>query len=158
MTHMAPDSRPSDIPEAKRFEIRVPSDPVFMSVVRQVTTAVGALAGLTAPEADSVTLAVDEACTNVIKHAYHCDCSQQMILSFEVLPDRLELTVRDFGIKCESSDIRGRDLDDVRPGGLGVHIMREVMDRIEYDTSHTRGTELRMTRFLSRPLGKRDST
>ena len=36
----------------------------------------------------------------------------------------------------------------MRPGGLGVYIMREVMDRVEYDTAHVRGTELRMTKLL----------
>ena len=135
--------------QTRRIEIMVPSDPAYLSVVRQLTSAVAALAGLSPDEADSVTLGVDEACTNVIKHAYHCDCSQQMILTFELLSDRLLLTLRDFGAKCDPSGIKGRDLDEIRPGGLGLHIMRGVMDRIEYDTHHTQGTELRMTRFLS---------
>ena len=136
--------------ETKRIEIRVPSDPAYLAMVRQVTSAVATLAGLPAPEADSITLAVDEACTNVIKHAYHCDYSREMILSFAVLPDRLQLSLRDFGNKCEVSSIKGRDLDEIRPGGLGVHIIRGVMDLIEYDTRHAHGTELRMTRFLNR--------
>ena len=147
----------SDASETRRIEIRVPSDPVFMTVVRQVASAVGALTGLTPRDVDAVTLAVDEACTNVIKHAYRYDYSKEIILSFQVFPDRLELTLRDFGIKCEPADIKGRDLDDIRPGGLGVHIIRGVMDRVEYDTHHTHGTELRMTRFLSRETGETDS-
>lgn len=141
---------PDIAPQTKRIEIRVPSDPAYMATVRQVTSAVAALAGLEPGEADSVTLAVDEACTNVIKHAYHCDYSRQMILSFEIFPDRLELRLRDFGIKCEPAEIKGRDLDEIRPGGLGLHIIRRVMDHIEYDTHHTHGTELKMTRFLKR--------
>ena len=81
---------------------------------------------------------------------------KEMILSFQVLPDRIELALRDFGVKCEPGDIKGRNLDDIRPGGLGVHIIRSIMDRVEYDTRHTHGTELRMTRFLSRETGETD--
>ena len=136
--------------QTKRIEIRDPSDPAYMCVVRQFTTAVATLAGFSPEDAHRVTLAVDEACTNVIKHAYRCDYTRQMILGFELLPDRLQLTLRDFGIKCEPANIKGRNLDDVKPGGLGVHIIREVMDSVEYDTHHAHGTELRMTKSLKR--------
>jgi len=134
--------------DTRTVEIRIPSDPAFMAVVRRLTSAVGTLAGLPPEETSAVTLAVDEACTNVIKHAYKHDYGQQMILNFELKPDRLELRLRDYGTKCEPSRIKGRDLDDVRPGGLGVHIIRKVMDEVEYDTGHDVGTELRMTKFL----------
>ena len=89
-------------------------------------------------------------------NAYHDDYSKEMILSFQVLPDRIELALRDFGVKCEPGDIKGRNLDDIRPGGLGVHIIRGIMDRVEYDTRHAHGTELRLTRFLSRETGETD--
>ena len=134
--------------DTRTIEIRIPSDPAFMAVVRQVTSAVGALAGLPPEETSAVTLAVDEACTNVIKHAYKHDYCQQMILSLELKPDRLEVRLRDYGTKCEPSRIKGRDLNDVRPGGLGVHIIRKVMDEVTYDTRHDVGTELKMTKLL----------
>jgi len=113
-----------------------------------LTSAVANMAGLSVDEANAVVLAIDEACTNVIKHAYNRDYSKSMVLSFELCPDRIEFRLRDFGIKCEPSQIKGRDLDDVRPGGLGVHIIQEVMDEVTYDTRHEVGTELKMTKFL----------
>ncbi len=141
----------------RRLELRIPSDPAFLTIVRQVTSAVGAMAGLSSEEVNCVVLAVDEACTNVIKHAYKCDYSQHMVLNCELRPDRLEFRLRDFGTKCDLSCIRSRDLDDIKPGGLGVHIISEVMDEVEYDTRHAVGTELKMTKFL-KPAGSTDST
>ncbi len=135
--------------QPKRIEFRAPSDPAYLSVIRQLTWAVSTLAGLSPDAADAFTLGVDEACTNVIKHAYHGDTSKQMILCFELLPDRLLLRLRDFGTQCDPSELKGRDLDEIRPGGLGLHIMRGVTHQIEYDTHQSSGTELRMTRFLS---------
>ena len=58
------------------------------------------------------------------------------------------MRLRDYGTKCDPDCIKGRDLDDVRPGGLGVHIIREIMDEVTYDTGHEVGTELKMTKFL----------
>lgn len=136
------------VSDSRTVEVRIPSDPAFMAVVRQLTSAVGAMAGLGPEETNAVTLAVDEACTNVIKHAYKHDYSQHMTLSFRLRPDRLELRLRDYGTKCDPSRIKGRELDDVRPGGLGVHIIRKVMDEVTYDTRHSVGTELKMTKFL----------
>ncbi len=141
----------------RRLELKIPSDPAFLTIMRQVTSAVGAMAGLSPEEVNAVVLAVDEACTNVIKHAYKYDYSQHMVLNCELRSDRLELRLRDFGAKCDLSRIRSRDLDDVKPGGLGVHIINEVMDEVEYDTRHAVGTELKMTKFL-KPAGLTDST
>jgi len=141
----------------RRLELRIPSDPAFLTIVRQVTSAVGAMAGLSPEEVNCVVLAIDEACTNIIKHAYKYDYSQHMVLNCELRSDRLELRLRDFGTKCDLSYIRSRDLDDVKPGGLGVHIISEVMDEVEYDTRHAVGTELKMTKFL-KPAGSADST
>ena len=56
------------------------------------------------------------------------------------------MCIRDHGRSVDPSSIKSRDLDDVRPGGLGVHIMRSVMDRVEYRKRGLTGMELSMTK------------
>ena len=73
-------------------------------------------------------LAVDEACANVIKYAYRGDRQREIILYFKVFDDRLEILIKDFGEKGRPDTFRSRDLKDVRPGGLGIHFIRKVMD------------------------------
>ena len=81
---------------------------------------------------DSLVLAINEACMNVIQHAYGNDGNGEIIIEF--LEDENELVVRifDFAQKSDKRLIKSRDLDDVRPGGIGVHLIHEVMDKVEY--------------------------
>lgn len=81
---------------------------------------------------DCMVMAINEACMNVIQHAYGDDEEGEIVIEF--LKDNNELIVRiyDFAEKVDSNTIRSRNLDDVRPGGIGVHIINEVMDEVEY--------------------------
>ncbi len=100
-------------------------------------------------DAELMVLALDEACTNVIRYAYRGDPSRTIRLNLEVTGDELHCTIRDYGASCDPEKIRGRELDDFRPGGLGVRIMRTAFDRVEY-IPKPRGTCLKLTKFLRR--------
>ena len=81
---------------------------------------------------ECMVMAINEACMNVIQHAYGNDVDGEILIDF--LKNKNELIVRiyDFAEKVDRNAIRSRDLDDVRPGGIGVHIIHEVMDKVEY--------------------------
>jgi anti-sigma regulatory factor (Ser/Thr protein kinase) len=91
-------------------------------------------------------LAVDEACTNIIRHAYDGDHDQRIEVQIRMHPNRIEVKLRDYGRKPDPAKIKPRELHDIRPGGLGVHFIRTIMDEVVYDHSHEVGTELRMTK------------
>ena len=78
--------------------------------------------------ADEIVMAVDEACQNVIRHAYGSVHQGDILLRVEQEGDRLVLWLRDFAPRVDPEQIAPRDLDDVRPGGLGVHLIQELMD------------------------------
>lgn len=90
--------------------------------------------------AEALVLAIDEACTNIIRHAYG-HASKPVRLEMERLRDRVRFTLRDYGKTCPPSKIRSRNLADVRPGGVGVHIIREIFDEVTY-LPMPRGTKL----------------
>ena len=77
---------------------------------------------------DEIVLAVDEACQNIIRHAYGSAHEGDILLRVEQEGDRLLLWLRDFAPRVKPEQIAPRDLDDVRPGGLGVHLIQELMD------------------------------
>ena len=65
------------------------------------------------------------------------------------MDDELSVIVRDYGKVADRSPIHSRDLDDIRPGGLGVHIMHECMDSVEYlPAPQGGGTILVMTKNI----------
>lgn len=129
--------------------LTIPSDPKYMKLVRGLVAAAAEIVGFKKHDVNSLCLAVDEACTNIIKHAYGGDRKQRIELQLAMHPDHVEVKLRDYGRKAEPGEIKPRELHDIRPGGLGVHFMREIMDNVVYDTSAEVGTELRMTK--SRP-------
>jgi anti-sigma regulatory factor (Ser/Thr protein kinase) len=106
--------------------------------------------GLDEMQSELVVLAIDEACTNIIRYAYKGDPCRPIRLTLEVRNDQLRCVLRDYGESCDPAKIRSRDLDDFRPGGLGVRIMRAAFDHVEY-TPMPRGTCLTLIKHLKKP-------
>ena len=96
-----------------------------------------------------IVLAIDEACQNVIRHAYQGECDSPIDLTVEREGPNLVFRLFDEAPIVDPDKIQPRELDSVRPGGLGVHFIRNVMDETDYLRSPCgEGNLLRMTRRL----------
>lgn len=95
-------------------------------------------------------LAVDEACTNVIEHAYCGDASCSIELSITITPQYFTVVIRDEGEAFEPASYQAPSLVDLvhqrRDGGFGVHLMRKLMDRVEY-RRRGRFNEVALTKY-----------
>ena len=94
-----------------------------------------------------IVLGVDEACTNIIRHAYQLRDDQLIVLSIERLRKCVRMRLRDYGEQVPAHQMRGRSHDSIEPGGLGLHLMKNAFDRIDYILK-PRGTELVLTKNL----------
>ena len=92
-------------------------------------------------------LGVDEACTNVIRYAYDLRDDQPIAVSVEALSTCVRVRLRDYGEQTPAHEMRGRSHDMIEPGGLGLHLMKNAFDRIDYILK-ARGTELVLTKNL----------
>jgi serine/threonine-protein kinase RsbW len=92
-------------------------------------------------------LGVDEACTNIIRYAYDLRDDQLIVLSMEGLRNCVRMRLRDYGRKTPVQEMKGRPHDAIKPGGLGLHLMRDAFDKVDY-ISKKRGTELVLTKNL----------
>ncbi len=122
--------------------LTVPSQPKFLYIVRSALYPLAVDAGFAKKEARQIVLAVDEACSNVIRYAYNGDPGGSIVVTMTSETDRFIVRLRDFGKKADPARIAPRDLADVRPGGLGTHFISTVFDEVRYDTSPAEGTEL----------------
>ncbi len=129
------------------IKLVIASDPQWMHLVRNTVSSVASRLKFKRSQIRRLILAVDEACTNVIRHAYQGDKKKQIIICFKVFDDRLEILIKDFGRKGKPDTFKSRDLKDIRPGGLGIHLINKVMDEVNYDTSHPLGTELHLVKY-----------
>jgi len=100
-------------------------------------------AGLDDRERALLVLAIDEACTNVFRHAYGQREGRRARILLEAGKKTIRICLRDYGKPCDPAAIRGRALKDYRPGGLGVHLIRQVFDEAEW-IPEARGNRLRL--------------
>ncbi len=127
----------------------VQSDPRYLRLVRDFLTSLLDELGFDSHDRMGVVLAVNEAYANVIQHCYRGDTNQRVDLAVQIAPQVLTIELRDYGDQIDVACIEPRDLDDVRPGGLGTHLMRTIMDEVTYDVSSGTGTVLRMSKRRS---------
>ena len=141
----------NQMPE-KPIKLSILSLPVHLPVARAAIEKMCGLVGFDADTAGAVVLSVDEALCNIIKHAY--EGAEDKPIEIELVPfgypqtQGLRIQLRDYGRQVDPSEIKSRDLKDVRPGGLGVHIMNEYMDRIEFAPAADGGTVLTMVKMM----------
>ncbi|MFQ5633511.1 MAG: ATP-binding protein [bacterium] len=140
-------SKDKKIPEGS-VEFRVPSDPKILKIIRFGISHLCELAGFSQEEGKSIMLAVDEACSNIIKHTYSGAFNRPIIVSCSMLEDGVKVVLRDFGAKVNKKKLHSRDLEDIRPGGLGVHLINSVMDEVNYDEQCKDGNRLTLVRYL----------
>jgi serine/threonine-protein kinase RsbW len=136
-----------------KMELR--SNPEMLCVVRGALAQLTESLGFSESECRAVVLGVDEALTNIIRHAYAGQTDQPIEVLFHRIrmPSRgasneaLEITLVDRGKEVDRAKLCGRALEDVRPGGLGLHFIRETMDEVEF--SHANGrNQLRLVKII----------
>jgi sigma-B regulation protein RsbU (phosphoserine phosphatase) len=89
-------------------------------------------AGFPDLERGRIVLAADEAVTNIMRHTYQGAPDKPIILSNEIVDGYLHFRLRDYGPPVDAAKLKGRELEDVKPGGLGLHLLRSVFTTVEH--------------------------
>jgi phosphoserine phosphatase RsbU/P len=131
-----------------RLTLSIPSNPQYLCTLRAFCSSLLDTLGFPQAETEKVILAVHEACTNVIEHCYKGDITQRIDVTILVSAADITIEIRDYGQKQDIASIKPRPLHDVRPRGLGTHLMRSIMDHVTYNSSDT-GTLVRMIKRRS---------
>lgn len=152
-----------------QIKIEVKSNPLFLAGVREMVSHVAKRLGFGDEAAGQMALAVDEALCNVIRHGYGRQPDRPIWLSIYpeggawnepgnsadcgctglAMPDALRIVIEDEARQVDPETIRSRDLEEIRPGGLGVHIIQSVMDEARYERRD--GVGMRLVMIKKRP-------
>ncbi len=133
----------------KEQSISVPASTAYISAVRDFVGLYANQFGFTDREVDEIRLAVDEAYTNVIKHAYQFDDNQRVLISIGAINDEFWVSITDQGRAFNPEQYSEPDIKErirlKKRGGVGVYLIRRLMDAVEYNNMG--GTnEIRMTK------------
>jgi len=136
----------------KPVRLSILSTPAHLPIVRAALEKMCEAIGFDPEAVGKIILSADEALTNIIKHAYRGADDRPIDIELAPLGEEslrgLRICIRDYGEHVDPSRIRSRDLGDIRPGGLGVHIMTHCMDELEYRPADGGGTVLTMVKDI----------
>lgn len=155
--------RNSDSKDSLLLRLELPSDPALLCAVRGAVERLTESFGFSPPECRAVTRAVDEALTNIIRHAYCGRADRPIDLSIRSIHGRsvqgqagpkaaegLEILLCDRGPAIKPEQMCMRALEEVKPGGLGLHFIQQSMDVVEY--TRAKGTNrLRLVKYIHAP-------
>lgn len=138
----------------KPQSIKIESRTERLIAVREFVSAAAREFGFSDEEVSKIALAVDEACTNIIKHAYKFDSSKRITITIKPGNGAFEVSIVDTGNKFNPAEIQSPDMKEYlkhyRQGGLGVYLMKRLMDKVEYDIEPGKQNEVRMVKYLPR--------
>lgn len=136
----------------KKHVLTVPGLYDEIKTICQFVTKGAAAAGMDETAVFHIELACDEACTNVIEHAYAGKDGGKITVSWQVLGNLFIITVNDNGRQFEPGQIppppTTDNIEEVKIGGLGIHFMRKLMDDVSFSFDPRTGNELIMKKKI----------
>ena len=131
------------------FAVSVPAEASHLKAVRAFFQPV--LRDYFGDETDMLVLALDESCSNILKHQEKKSAGDCLTVHATLDVERVRFRVRNFCWKEDVPKIKPRDLKCVRPGGLGTHFIHEIMDRVEFEPDPESPGRLSLVLEKSRP-------
>ncbi|MFS0656905.1 anti-sigma B factor RsbW [Bacillus sp. 179-C3.3 HS] len=148
------------------IEMKIPAKPEYVGIIRLTLSGVASRMGYAYEEIEDLKIAVSEACTNAVQHAYKPEDGEdgEVAVRFLVYEDRLEIIVADkggsFDFKQKQEDLgpytASHTVEQLAEGGLGLYLMQTLMDEVEVQANS--GVTVAMTKFLNRERVDHDTT
>jgi anti-sigma regulatory factor (Ser/Thr protein kinase) len=138
----------------RKFALHVPSSTENLALIRDFVSGIGAQVGFDENEIARLALAVDEACANVIEHAYGSDTTREVTVRALVEEGEIHFDIIDTGKHFDPSKVTPQSVEELvkqrRSGGLGLRLIRTIMDDVQYRIVPGEMNELRMTKRLKK--------
>jgi len=133
------------------LELKIPSNTKYLSVARDFISDAAHKFGFDEETVNKIVLAVDEACSNIIKHAYHYAEDKSIELSIFAKNNTFEIVIIDHGDSFNPATIKPPQIPDYiqhyNKGGLGMYLMRSLVDKIEYDMDPGNKNLVRLVKY-----------
>lgn len=136
----------------KQFELKIPNQTDNLELIRDFIAKVSGKVGFGEDDIDKIRIAVDEACTNVIKHAYEQEGEDHIGVIIKIDYSKLTIVVTDRGKGFDPKALELPNMEayfaELRVGGLGIYLMKTLMDEVDYTIKPGVGNEVRMVKYF----------
>ena len=141
-------------PIERKFMLQVPSSTENLALIREFVGSTAQQAGFDSSEIAKLELAVDEACANVIEHAYGNDTTKEVIVRATLDDESLSIDVEDTGHGFDPNSVNQEELEQLiskrKTGGLGMRLMKTLMDEVHYEIEPGKKNALHMMKKLKK--------
>jgi serine/threonine-protein kinase RsbW len=134
--------------EGRSIRLTIPAKPEYITLGRLALTAIAGVRPVSDEALHDLKLALTEACTNSVKHAYG-EGGGSVDIVYELLADRLAVEVGDAGTGFDPSSGQANGDEDLEEGGLGIAIIRALTDEVEIGEREGGGSRLRFVKLLT---------
>ncbi|KKY02141.1 histidine kinase [Paraclostridium benzoelyticum] len=124
--------------------MEVTSNPEYVSIIRLTVSGLANKIGFSLDDIEDIKVAVSEACTNAIKHSL----DDKFLVQFSVLENGLTIEVEDKGTGYDVESLQEPDLTNPKESGLGLFIIKTLMDEVSTISNSDVGTRVKMTKYL----------
>jgi len=137
----------------QEYKLRIPSQTDNLELIRGFIGKVAEKVGFNEDEVGKIELACDEACTNVIKHAYaEKDTDKALDIVIKIDYQKFTVIVTDHGKGFDPKSIKMPDLNEylaeLKVGGLGIYLMRTLMDKVDYNIQPGVRNQVKMVKYF----------
>lgn len=137
----------SIINEKQRIDVvkmTLPCKGEYVGVARLTISAIANRMGFNIEEIEDIKVALAEGCTNAIKHGL----DEKFYLDIEIYEDKLKINIKDTGKGYNVDEIAEPDLENPKEGGLGIFIIKTLMDEVELSSKIGEGSNIKMVKYL----------
>lgn len=138
----------------KTYRLKLPAASENLDIIRKFIAGISENMGFSEEEVYKIELAVDEACSNVVKHAYLTNSRTERVVNIEAHAknDRLEIVISDKGKGFDPRKVKKPEIEEymkkMKRGGLGIYLIKELMDKVSFRIKSGIRNEVRMVKFL----------
>jgi serine/threonine-protein kinase RsbW len=141
------------LPESTaEYRLKIPSQTGNLELIREFVSRLAAKVDFNTEDVNKIELAVDEACTNVIKHAYKKNEKQVIDIVVKTDNNKFTIVITDKGKGFDASKLKTPDmkkyLTEMRVGGLGIHLMQNLMDEINFDIQPGVKNQVKLVKYF----------
>jgi serine/threonine-protein kinase RsbW len=134
----------------RAIRLRIPAKPEYITLCRLALTGLAQLRDIGEDTMADLKLALTEAVSNSVRHAYGDQGDGHVDITYELKPDRLDIQVVDDGNGFDPDETPAIEGEELSEGGLGIAIIRTIADEFEIDPKlGARGSRLRFVKLLA---------
>jgi serine/threonine-protein kinase RsbW len=142
--------------KTQKYKLKIPSITENLQMIREFVLKIAAKTGFNEETQEQIALAVDEACTNVIKHAHNHDARRLMDIQIQTDAQKMKITITDKGRGFDITKLKDPDVEkfirESRHGGLGIYLIKTLMDEVDYEFNPGVKNQVQLTKYIQKSV------